>query len=83
MDPKPASSEEVVAATDAIFEQQPILPEEQPAAPSYATAAAGPPVPVENPLPDPDQPANLDSPLEDPARELQREYEDQLDEGKI
>jgi hypothetical protein len=75
MRPNDQPTDEIVAATDEFFKDQPVRPKEAPApddstTPSVGSEAAS----VSKPQ---------DSPLQDYVRELQQEFEEQEEEGKL
>ena len=74
MDPEETPEEEV-AAIDAVFEEWPAVGYKPP-----PPAAEQPPLAAQ-PLPEAEAPAK--NPLKDYLRELQEEFEEQEDEGKL
>ena len=78
MNPNEKPPKEILAATDAFFEQEPIVPEEQTVVPVESPEIGG-----QNEAPIPLKEDGLASPLADPVRALQQEYEEQEEQGKI
>jgi hypothetical protein len=76
-DDKP--DEESLAATDEFFSQQPALPEPKVAKDSETTPSPPADDQGERPL----EPTVSSSPLEDYVREIQEEFEEQEEEGKL
>jgi hypothetical protein len=76
MKPNDQPTDEIVAATDEFFKDQPVRPKEAPApddspTPSVGSEAASVSKPQNSP------------PLQDYVRELQQEFEEQEEEGKL
>ena len=80
MNSRDIPAEEPAAATDEFFKHQPVLPQESEAADNPITPLS--PLP-ENCVPSTEDETTHPSVVEDYVRELQQEYEDQEQEGKI
>ena len=76
MTPNGPPNEETVAATDEFFKNQPVRPEEPPVLDDSAT-------PPQESEAAPASPSQDSSPLHDYVRELQEEFEEQEEEGKL
>ena len=80
MNPNKTTNPEVIAATDEVFEQQPVLPQQPSTGVAHTGAAQDEEGTVVPPSEEAEQPP---SPLRDYVRELQKEYDEQQEEGKI
>jgi hypothetical protein len=83
MNPKDAPRPEEIAATDEVFQEGGVVPVPDPAVAASPSAPIQPDPAEEGPAAEPPEPTEHVSPLEDHARELQLEFEEQEEEGKL